>query len=108
MYSQLKEYGWAEKSLSRSLSELQEKGFIEKTRQGGFGLGGKYCSYYRLTHLPTDEIPLLGLRASPPTAEFRQWTPEKKAREALINSIPRKSDSLNSMAYVIILYRLSN
>lgn len=79
VYSQLKEFGWAEKSLARSLNELQEKGFIEKTRQGGFGLGGRYCSYYRFTHLPTDEIPSLGLRKSPPTSEFRRWTREKKA-----------------------------
>ena len=79
VYSQLKEYGWAEKSLSRSLIELQEKGFIKKTRQGGFGLGGKYCTYYRFTHLPTAEIPLIGLRGGPPTSDFRRWTPEKKA-----------------------------
>lgn len=77
VHSQLKQRGWAEKSLERSLLELQQKGFIEKTRQGGFGLGGNLCTYYRFTHLATDEIPDLGLRKAPPTCEFRSWTAEK-------------------------------
>lgn len=79
VHSQLQNYGWAPKSLERSLRELENKGFIEKTRQGGFGLGGKYCSYYRFTHLATDEISELDLRKGPPTCDFRSWTPDKKS-----------------------------
>lgn len=78
VHSQLQAFGWARKSLERALRELQQAGFIDKTRQGGLGGGGRFCSYYRFTHLATDDLPEVPVRKGPPTLEFHHWAPPEK------------------------------
>ncbi|MGZ8964527.1 MAG: hypothetical protein ACXW17_07620 [Methylomagnum sp.] len=74
--SQMEKRGWAESSLFKALAELQEKGFIEKTRQGGLGpMGSRICTYYRLTHLPLDADEELEISRAPPTNKYLKWKP---------------------------------
>jgi len=64
--------------LYRALKELQEKGFIVKTRQGGIGAMKKICSLYRFTHLATCTNWEIGLTQSGPTNDFEAWKQGKK------------------------------
>lgn len=71
--TRLENRGWKNSTLYRALEELQERGFIVKTRQGGIGAMKKVCSLYRFTHLPTDTDKEIGLTKSPPTNNFQTW-----------------------------------
>jgi hypothetical protein len=76
--SRLEKRGWKNGTLYRALKELQEKGFIIKTRQGGIGAMKKICSLYRFTHLPTCTDREVGLKQSGPTNDFKTWEQSKK------------------------------
>lgn len=73
IFTRLKNRGWASGSLYRSLIELQKKGLIVKTRQGGTGAMKKVCSLYRFTHLATATDRELGLIQSGPTNDYKAW-----------------------------------
>ena len=79
IFRQLAGRGWKGRNgtFYRALKELQVKGFIIKTRQGGIGAMKKICSLYRFTHLPTSTDPEIGIRESKPAHEYRIWKPEK-------------------------------
>ena len=71
--TQLAKRGWTNGTLYRALDELQKKGFIVRTRQGGIGAMKKICSYYRFTHLPTSTDKEIGLTESPPSNDYKDW-----------------------------------
>ena len=75
--TQLAKRGWTNGTLYRALDELQEKGFIVKTRQGGIGAMKKICTLYRFTHLATFTNPEIGIRKSGPTNEYKNWKPDE-------------------------------
>lgn len=75
--TQLAKRGWTNGTLYRALDELQKKGFIVRTRQGGIGAMKKICSLYRFTHLPTSTNPEIGIRESGPTNDYKNWKPEE-------------------------------
>jgi DNA-binding PadR family transcriptional regulator len=77
IFTRLEKRGWKNGTLYRTLNELQEKGFIVKTRQGGIGAMKKICSLYRFTHLATLTDWEIGLRKSGPTNDFKTWKQEK-------------------------------
>ena len=79
IHSQLRIYRWANSSLHKALIELQEKGFLIKTRQGGLGPIGKLPTFYRFTHLPKGEFPDIGLANIGPSNEFRHLEPPRKS-----------------------------
>ncbi len=70
-------------TLAKSLRALQAVGFIEKTRQGGIGAGGKECSLYRFTDEEVFEQPALGIRKQKPTNEWVQFRTLVEAQNAL-------------------------
>lgn len=76
--TRLENRGWKNATLYRALRELQEKGFIVKTRQGGIGAMKKICSLYRFTHLPTDTDKEIGLTKLPPTNNYQAWMQGEK------------------------------
>lgn len=59
--------GLGKSTVARALEELEEKGFIKKTRQGQFY--GRMASEYALTEKP--------LNGYPATKDWRQWSPQK-------------------------------
>ena len=75
IFRQLADRGWKKRNgtFYRALDELQEKGFIVKTRQGGIGALKKICTYYRFTHLPTSTDKEIGLTESPPSNDYKDW-----------------------------------
>ena len=75
--TQLAKRGWTNGTLYRALDELQKKGFIVRTRQGGIGAMKKICSLYRFTHLVTSTNPEIGIRKSGPTNDYKNWKPEE-------------------------------
>ena len=75
--TQLAKRGWTNGTLYRALDELQKKGFIVRTRQGGIGAMKKICSLYRFTHLVTFTNPEVGIRKLGPTNEYKNWKPEE-------------------------------
>ena len=75
--TQLAKRGWTNGTLYRALDELQKKGFIVRTRQGGIGAMKKICSLYRFTHLVTFTNPEIGIRKLGPTNEYKNWKPEE-------------------------------
>jgi hypothetical protein len=79
IFRQLAGRGWKGRNgtFYRALKELQVKGFIVKTRQGGTGAMKKICSLYRFTHLPTSTNPEIGIRESGPTNDYKNWKPEE-------------------------------
>lgn len=76
--TRLEKRGWKNSTLYRAFNELQEKGFIVKTRQGGIGAMKKICSLYRFTHLAACTDWKIGLRQSGPTNDFKTWKQSKK------------------------------
>ncbi len=78
IFTRLEKRGWKNGTLYRALNELQEKGFIIKTRQGGIGAMKKICSLYRFTHLATDTDREIRLTKSPPTNDFKDWVRTQK------------------------------
>jgi len=76
--TRLEKRGWKNGTLYRALKELQEKGFIVKTRQGGIGAMKKICSLYRFTHLATCTDWEIGLTKSGPTNNYKDWEQGKK------------------------------
>ena len=75
--TQLAKRGWTNGTLYRALDELQKKGFIVRTRQGGIGAMKKICTLYRFTHLATSTNPEIGIRESGPTNDYKNWKPEE-------------------------------
>ena len=75
--TQLAKRGWTNGTLYRALDELQKKGFIVRTRQGGIGAMKKICSLYRFTHLVTFTNPEVGIRKLGPTNEYKNWKPDE-------------------------------
>jgi hypothetical protein len=75
IFRQLADRGWKKKNgtFYRALIEIQDKGFIVKTRQGGIGAMKKICSYYRFTHLHTPANKENGLRQSPASGDYKDW-----------------------------------
>jgi hypothetical protein len=71
--NRLENRGWKNGTLYRALDELQEKGLIAKTRQGGIGAMKKVCSLYRFTHLATSTDKEIGLTQSAPTNDYKTW-----------------------------------
>ncbi len=69
--TRLEKRGWKNGTLYRALNELQEKGFIVKTRQGGIGAMKKICSLYRFTHLHTLTDWEIDLTESGPTNDYK-------------------------------------
>jgi len=76
--TRLEKRGWKNGTLYRALKELQEKGFIVKTRQGGIGVMKKICSLYRFTHLATCTDREIGFTQSGPTNDYQTWGQDKK------------------------------
>lgn len=70
-------------TLAIALQRLEVLGFIEKTRQGGITQGGKMCSLFRFTDEQTFEHAKLGVKASPPTNDWKQIVDMKQARNLL-------------------------
>lgn len=70
-------------TLSSALRRLETLGFIEKTRQGGIAFGGKLCSLYRFTDEGTYEIAKVGVKAGPPTDDWRRFNNMADARTAI-------------------------
>ena len=73
IFRQLADRGWKNGTLYRALNELQLKGFIVKTRQGGIGAMKNICSLYRFTHLATSKNEEIDMTASPPTNDYKLW-----------------------------------
>ena len=78
IFTRLEKRGWKNGTLYRALFELQEKGFIVKTRQGGIGVMKKICSLYRFTHLATLTDWEIPLTQSGPTNDYKTWKQDKK------------------------------
>ena len=76
--TRLEKRGWKNGTLYRALIELQKKGFIVKTRQGGIGAMKKICSLYRFTHLATYTDWEIDLTQSGPTNDYKAWEQGKK------------------------------
>ena len=76
--TRLEKRGWKNVTLYRALKELQIKGFIVKTRQGGIGAMKKICFLYRFTQLATFTDWDISLTKSPPTNDFKDWVQGKK------------------------------
>lgn len=70
-------------TLSTGLQRLELLGFIEKVRQGGIAFGGKVCSLYRFTDEHTFDIPKAGVKAGPPTDEWKRFGSVSEARAAV-------------------------
>lgn len=70
-------------TLSTGLQRLEVLGFIEKVRQGGIAFGGKVCSLYRFTDEHTYDIPKAGVKAGPPTDDWKQFGSVAEARAAV-------------------------
>jgi hypothetical protein len=70
-------------TLSTGLRRLELLGFIEKVRQGGIAFGGKVCSLYRFTDEHTFDIPKVGVKAGPPTDEWKRFCSVSEARAAV-------------------------
>ncbi len=79
-------------TLSVALQRLEALGFIEKTRQGGIAYGGKFCSLYRFTDMPTFDVPKIGLKATVATNEWRNFKTIAEAKVA-IRHLSRKNKS---------------
>lgn len=80
IFSQHESRNWEKKNgtFYRALDELQEKGLIVKTRQGGIGAMKKICSLYRFTHLGTITDQEIGLTQSGPTNDYKTWKQGEK------------------------------
>ena len=79
IFRQLAGRGWKGRNgtFYRALKELQKKGFIIKTRQGGIGAMKKICTLYRFTHLSTSTNSEIGIRESGPTNDYKNWKPDE-------------------------------
>lgn len=62
--------GIAKDTASKALGELQERGFIECTKQGAFSLKLRHASEWRLTWLQCN------LTNREPSKAFMRWSPE--------------------------------
>lgn len=83
--SDLRKRGWNSSStLAKCLRELQEHGFLDKTRQGGIAYMSKLCNLFRFTDLDVFETPGLGLAKMAATNDFETFipkpAPEKKSK----------------------------
>jgi hypothetical protein len=70
-------------TLSTGLQRLEVLGFIEKVRQGGIAFGGKVCSLYRFTDEHTYDIPKAGVKAGPPTDDWKRFGSVAEAKTAV-------------------------
>jgi hypothetical protein len=79
IFRQLAGRGWKGRNgtFYRALKELQKKGFIIKTRQGGIGAMKKICTLYRFTHLSASANPEIGIIESGPTNDYKNWKPDE-------------------------------
>tara|TARA_R110002073_G_scaffold299249_2_gene466153 strand:+ start:303 stop:713 length:411 start_codon:yes stop_codon:yes gene_type:complete len=73
IFSRHENRNWKNGTFYRALDELQKKGFIVKTRQGGTGAMKKICSLYRFTHLATASDREIGITQSGPTNDYKTW-----------------------------------
>jgi hypothetical protein len=80
----MKHYGMGSSAtLAKALKALQAVGLISMTRQGGIAFGQKVCSLYRFTDEQVFEQPKVGVKASAPTHEWRQFTTLGQAKAAI-------------------------
>ena len=80
----MKHYGIsASATLSKALRELQTVGLIAVTRQGGIAYGRQVCSLYRFTDEAVFEHPKLGVKAGPPTDEWKRFTKLAEAKAVI-------------------------
>jgi len=77
-FSDLSVMGWTSKStLARKLRELEDAGFLMKTRNGYFKNPGARCDLYAITWQPIDECPGKDLDCPPSAAPPRSFTLER-------------------------------
>lgn len=80
----MKHYGIsAPSTLAKALRELQTVGLIAVTRQGGIAYGRQVCSLYRFTDEAVFEHPKLGVKAGPPTDDWKGFTKLAEAKAAI-------------------------
>lgn len=80
----MKHYGIsASATLAKALRELQTVGLIAVTRQGGIAYGRQVCSLYRFTDEAVYEHPKLGVKAGPPTDDWKRFTKLAEAKAAI-------------------------
>ncbi len=74
-HSYLQQYGFSDNTVTRSIAELIEHGFVFRTRSGGFHQG---AAQYAVTWLPlADRLDGLSCNSFKPFA-WRDWEPAKK------------------------------
>lgn len=81
-------------TLAAALRRLELLGFIEKTRQGGIAGGGKVCSLYRFTDEPTVNIAKAGVKAGPPTCDWKRFNSMAEANAALRSEPPKNTSKV--------------
>ena len=82
--SDMKHHGIsAPSTLAKALRELQTVGLIAVTRQGGIAFGRQVCSLYRFTDEAVFEHPKLGVKAGPPTDEWKRFTKLAEAKAVI-------------------------
>lgn len=75
-FEPMKKRGWNSKTtLRKCLGELEEAGFIVKTREGRFLNPGGQCALYAITWQPIDEIPGKNLEVGPTSTPYRSFSP---------------------------------
>lgn len=80
----MKHYGIsAPSTLAKALRELQTVGLIAVTRQGGIAYGRQVCSLYRFTDEAVYEHPKLGVKAGPPTDDWKRFTKLAEAKAVI-------------------------
>ena len=82
--SDMKHHGIsAPSTLAKALRELQTVGLIAVTRQGGIAFGRQVCSLYRFTDEAVFEHTKLGVKAGPPTDEWKRFTKLAEAKAVI-------------------------
>lgn len=82
--SEMKHRGWrSSATLSKALRELEQMGFIAKTRQGGIAAMSRVCSLYRFTDLEVHEHPKQGIPPMKASFDWRRFESVKAAEAEL-------------------------
>jgi hypothetical protein len=77
----------ARNTAGRALAELQDRGFIECVRPGGFSLKIRHATEWRLTHQPCN------VSGQPPNSNFMRWRPPEKQNTVSIRTATVANES---------------
>ena len=76
----LRVYGWSHSTIHKLLPQLIKHGLLIKTRQGGIASMSKIPSLYAFTDEQINEFPAKGIKGSPPSLAYRDFTPPAKSK----------------------------